>query len=91
MSLGVFVKRHRGIRLGHGRKQSLQGSNRVWLEQDIAADRADLGWHMVDHHHAALVAHGLDDGALLVVTRASLGNWGSGSKTLRSNFLSAVG
>ena len=66
------VDSDRGIRLGHGRKQSIQGPDCFRLEQNIAANRANLRGHMVDHHHAALVTHGLDDGALLVVTRASL-------------------
>ena len=51
----VLVHRCGLMRLRQSGEQLLDVPDRLWLQQDIAANVAHFGWHMVDDDDAALM------------------------------------
>ena len=67
-----LVKRNGLGRLRRGFEQLFDAANGVRREKDIAADGADLGWHMVNHHHVSMMPDGVHERSPIVFSGASL-------------------
>ena len=68
---GEFVEGHVAAGWGSCFKQGFDAAHGFGCEEHVAANVADLGGNMVDHHHLAPVFDGVDDRPRLIDAGAS--------------------